>query len=147
MKILAVDFGEARTGVAISDAAGIIAMPLTVIHERKLTPLLERIAQIAKENDAGEIVAGNPINMNGTRGEKSAKCEYYAQKLREILHGISGEHAEIPVVLWDERLSTAHAYAVINTDNRKGKKRRENIDAVAASLILESYLGAKKNIM
>jgi putative Holliday junction resolvase len=139
MRILAVDCGEVRTGIAISDENAIIAMPLTVIRERKQDALIESIAQIAQAQNAGEIVVGNPINMNGTRGEKSELCEKIAAKIRERL--------TLPVILWDERLSTAHAYSVINMGHTRGKKHRENIDAVAASLILESYLGFKANKM
>ncbi|MCL2755338.1 MAG: Holliday junction resolvase RuvX [Oscillospiraceae bacterium] len=139
MKVLGIDFGDVRTGIAVSDADGIIAMPLTVIIEKKRAALIDKIAQIAEEQGVGALVVGNPVNMNGTRGERSEQYEKIADLLRERLG--------LPVTMWDERLSTAHAYSVINMGSTKGKKRRENIDAVAASLILESYLGSLANKM
>jgi len=145
MRILAIDYGEARTGVAYSDEDAIIAMPLTVIHEKVMKKLLGKIADIVKEMQIGEVIVGNPINMNATRGLKSELCEAFAEKLRERFSSVG--LGKIPVTMWDERLSTAHAYAVLNLKASRGKKHRENVDAVAASLILESYLGYLKNKM
>ena len=135
MRILSVDYGEARTGLAVSDYTGTIASPLTVIHEKNMDTLVSKISDAVKENDIFEIVVGNPINMNGSIGEKSLKCESLSEKLREI--------TKVPVVMWDERLTTVAAHKVMNDNNKRGKKRRESIDAVAAAVILEGYLWSK----
>ncbi|MCL1789524.1 MAG: Holliday junction resolvase RuvX [Oscillospiraceae bacterium] len=137
MRVLAVDYGEVRTGLAISDYTGTIASPLTVIHEKNFNVLVMKIVEAVKENDAGEIVVGNPVNMNGTKGEKSVKCEKLAKNLREST-GVS-------VSMWDERLTTVSAHGIMNENNRRGNKRRETIDAVAAAIILEGYLAFLKN--
>lgn len=136
MRILAVDYGEARTGIAVSDYTGTIPSPLTVINERKFNALIEKIAVTATENEVEEIVVGNPVNMNGTKGEKSVKCERLAEKLRQ--------RVDVPVVMWDERLTTVAAHGIMNENNRRGKNRSERIDSVAAALILEGYLGFRK---
>ena len=137
MRILAVDYGEARTGLAISDFTGTISSPLTVIHEKKFESLIEKIAVAVSDNEACRIVVGNPINMNGTNGKKSVKCKLLAKRLNERLG--------LPVEMWDERLTTVAAHGIMNENNRRGKQRSERIDAVAAALILEGYLGYLKN--
>ena len=136
-RIIAVDYGEARTGIAVSDYTGTIASPLTVIHEKNLDALVKKIALSVAENDILEIVVGNPVNMNGTKGEKSAKCAKLAEKLRNC--------TQLPVLMWDERLTTVEAHGIMNQNNCRKGKRRERIDAVAAALILEGYLGFRKN--
>jgi putative Holliday junction resolvase len=142
MRVLAIDLGTVRTGLAISDADRIIASPLTVITERKVRALVEKILCTVRENAVSEIVIGDPVNMNGSRGEKSEMSAKFAELLREEL-----SEDGIPVTLWDERLTTSQAQIYMNMDNRRGKKRAAVIDAVAASLILESYLGFEKNKM
>ena len=140
MRILAVDYGESRTGLAISDYTGTIATPLTVIHEKNFNALIKKIAIAAEENDATEIVVGNPINMNGSKGEKSIKCELLAEKLRSCV--------SLPVEMWDERLTTVAAHDIISENNPRSEsrnKRRQTIDAIAAAVILEGYLGYKGN--
>jgi putative Holliday junction resolvase len=139
MRILAVDYGEVRTGLAISDYTGTIASPLTVLHDRNLDMLVGNIVKIANENEADEIVVGLPINMNGTKGEKSIKCEKVAEKIREA--------SNMSVSLWDERLTTVSAHEIISENNPSGKnrrkKRQKTVDAVAAAVILEGYLNSK----
>jgi putative Holliday junction resolvase len=137
MRILSIDYGLARTGLAISDYTQTIATPLAVIHERGFSALIEKIAQVAEENEVGEIVVGNPVHMNGMKSDKSEICEDLAEKLREFV--------KVPVSLWDERLTTVSARSIVNANNAKKKKRREAVDAVAAAVILEAYLGFKKN--
>lgn len=137
MKILAVDYGDARTGLAVCDAGELLARPVTVIHSHKMEEVLAQTAAVARSEGAGRIVVGNPINMNGTAGPRSELCQAFADRLREL----SG----LPVVLWDERSTTVSAIGILNTTDTRGKKRKAVVDAVAATLILESYLAYRKN--
>lgn len=132
MKILAVDYGEARTGVAVCDRTEFLASPVGVIQERKTEELLLKIVFIAKEYEVGEIIVGHPKNMDGSEGEKANKCRAFAEALEEL--------AEVPVKLWDERRTTITAHNILNETDTRGKKRKEVIDAVAATVLLESYL-------
>lgn len=132
MKILCVDFGDARTGLAISDAGEILASPLETIYMRDFDRCAEMIAAAAQKNKAEMIVVGDPINMNNTRGERSEKCHALAEKLREIL--------SLPVKMWDERSSTVTAIGYMNEINKRGKKRKAVLDQAAAAVILDSYL-------
>lgn len=137
MKILAVDYGDARTGLAVCDAGELLARPVTVIHSHKMEEVLAQTAAAARSEGVGRIVVGNPINMNGTAGPRSELCQAFADRLREL----SG----LPVVLWDERSTTVSAIGILNTTDTRGKKRKVVVDAVAATLILESYLAYRKN--
>ena len=137
MKILAVDYGDARTGLAVCDAGELLARPVTVIHSHKMEEVLTQTTAAARSEGAGRIVVGNPINMNGTAGPRSELCQAFADRLREL----SG----LPVVLWDERSTTVSAIGILNTTDTRGKKRKAVVDAVAATLILESYLADRKN--
>ena len=137
MKILAVDYGDARTGLAICDKGELMASPLTVVQEHNRERLLSRVVEAANEQRAEQIVVGNPLNMNGTAGERSALATEFAQKL--------AEQTARPVKLWDERSTTVSAIGILNQTDVRGKKRKAVIDAVAAVLILESYLAYRKN--
>ena len=137
MKILAVDLGDARTGLAVCDPTEFLASPAGVIHETDFEVILTKVAQAAKEHRAQRIVVGYPKNMNGTVGERAEKCALFAQRL--------GELAEIPVKLWDERSTTVSAHNILNVTDTRGKKRKNVVDAVAATIILESYLAYRKN--
>lgn len=137
MKILAVDFGDARTGIAVCDRQEMLASPVGVIFERKMEKVAERTAAIAGEQEVKEIVVGHPINMNGTLGPRSELCRTFAAQLEQC----SG----LPVRLWDERGTTVTAARYLNTTDTRGKKRKNVIDAVAATIILESYLEFRKN--
>jgi len=137
MKILAVDFGDARTGLAVCDKDELIASPLTVINDGYKERVIEKIIAAAKENRIEEIVVGNPINMNGTAGPRSELCRSVADAL--------AEKSGIPVRLWDERSTTVSAIGILNQTDVRGKKRKAVIDAVAAVLILESYMAYRKN--
>ena len=136
MKILAVDLGDARTGLAVCDPTEFLASPAGVIHETDFEVILKKVAQAAKEHRAQRIVVGYPKNMNGTVGERAEKCALFAQRL--------GELAEIPVKLWDERSTTVSAHNILNVTDTRGKKRKNVVDAVAATIILESYLAYRK---
>ena len=137
MKILAVDLGDARTGLAVCDPTEFLASPAGVIHETDFEVILKKVAQAAKEHRAQRIVVGYPKNMNGTVGERAEKCALFAQRL--------GELAEIPVKLWDERSTTVSAHNILNVTDTRGKKRKNVVDAVAATIILESDLAYRKN--
>ncbi len=136
MRIMGIDYGDARTGVAISDLLCSIVGTTTVIHSRRMDKTLEEVCRIAAENDIGEIAVGLPKNMNGTEGPRAELCREFAGKLEEA--------AGLPVKLWDERRTTVEAHNILNEHNYHGKKRKNTVDAVAASLILEGYLGFRK---
>lgn len=133
MKILAVDYGDARTGIAISDLLCSIVGSTTVIHSRNQDKTLAQILELVKNNGVGEIVVGLPKNMDGTEGVRAELCRGFAARLAEA----SG----LPVKLWDERRTTVEAHNILSQHNYHGKKRKDTVDAVAASLILEGYLG------
>jgi len=137
MKLLSVDYGEARTGLAVCDKDEIIASPLCVLSEKKFSALVDKIAVIISENDIEGVVVGDPVNMDGTKGDKSRKCGLLTRKLREKV--------SVPVEMWDERLTTVTAIGIMNENNRRGKKRKETIDSVAAAVILEAYMAYRKN--
>lgn len=137
MRILAVDYGDSRTGLAISDKSEILASPLTTVFEKDFDRCAEIVAENARKNGAEMIVVGDPINMNGTRGPRSEKCRLFADKLREL--------TGLEVNMWDERSTTVSAISIMNENNKRGKKRKEALDQAAAAIILESYLGFRKN--
>ena len=132
MRIMAIDYGDAHTGVAISDPTGLLAGYTTVIDAYRPEAVAERIAALAGEHGAERIVLGNPINMDGTRGPRSEK----AQALKALLEETVG----LPVVLWDERRTTIDAHQILMDSGKNARKRKKVVDAVAASLILEGYL-------
>lgn len=136
MKIMGVDYGDARTGVAISDLLCSIVGSTTVIHSRNMEKTLTALCQIVKENAVGEIAVGLPKNMDGTEGVRAELCREFAGKLQEA--------TGLPVHLWDERRTTVEAHNILSQHNYHGKKRKETVDAVAASLILEGYLAFRK---
>lgn len=137
MKILAVDYGDSRTGLAICDEGEILASPLKTLFERDFDRCVEQTAQAAEETHAKLIIVGDPVNMNGTRGERSEKCTLFAEKLRALV--------EVPVKMWDERSSTVTAISYMNEINKRGKKRKEVLDQAAAAVILDSFLQYRKN--
>ncbi len=131
-KIMAVDYGDARTGIAISDLLCSIVGSTTVIHSRRDEKTLAEIQKLARENLVSEIVVGLPRNMDGSEGPRAQLCREFAAKVEEAT-GLS-------VKLWDERRTTVEAHQILNDHNYHGKKRKNTVDAVAASLILEGYL-------
>ena len=132
MRILAVDLGLARTGIAVSDPGGMIAAPVGTIAERHMDVLLQKVAAAAAEQKAEAIVVGHPRNMDGTRGASAQRAEAFAAAL--------GETTGLPVNLWDERLTTASAIGYLNMTDTRGKKRKAVVDTVAATIILQDYL-------
>lgn len=137
MKIMAIDYGAARTGLALCDRTEFLASPLGVLEERDFAKLCTRLVYTAREYDVEMIVVGHPVNMDGSHGEKAQLCE----RLADTLHKLLG----IPVELWDERQTTMQATTYLNATNTRGKKRKAVIDEVAATIILESYLAFRKN--
>ncbi|MDE5582259.1 MAG: Holliday junction resolvase RuvX [Ruminococcus sp.] len=137
MIIMSVDFGDSRTGIAVCGKSEMIASPVCVIAEKDFEKCIEKTAVLAKEQRAEEIVVGYPKNMNGTIGERAEKCQLFAEKLGEI--------SDCPVKLWDERCTTVSAHNILNVTNTRGKKRKAVVDAVSAVIILESYLGYRRN--
>ena len=137
MRIMGIDYGDARTGVAVSDLLCSIVGKTTVIHSRNQEKTLEELLKITKENDVTEIVMGLPKNMDGTEGPRAELCRAFAQRVQES--------TGLPVALWDERRTTVEAHNILSEHNYHGKKRKDTVDAVAASLILEGYLIFRKN--
>lgn len=136
MRIMAIDYGDARTGVAISDMSGTLTGRAFTIHDTYFDRLVQRLCDEAAENGVSTIVLGYPKNMDGTLGPRAAKSE----ELSKLLRARTG----LEVVLWDERRTTVDAHRILSETGRRGKKVRDSIDAVAASLILESYLNKIK---
>ena len=137
MKILAVDLGDAHTGLACCDRTEILASPIGIIHERSMPRVLAQVAAAVEEYQAGEVVVGYPKNMNNSIGKKAEQCAAFAQQLRELV--------AVPVVLWDERSTTVSAHQYLNETDTRGKKRKAVIDAVAATIILENYMSYRAN--
>jgi putative Holliday junction resolvase len=131
-RIMGVDFGDARTGIAISDLLCSIVGTTFVIHSRNTEKTIAQICAMVKESDVGEIVLGLPKNMDGTEGARAELCKEFAVRL-EAATGL-------PVALWDERRTTVEAHNILSQHNYHGQKRKDTVDAVAASLILEGYL-------
>ena len=133
MRIMAIDYGDARTGIAMSDLLCTIVGSTAVIHSRNQNTVLEQILQLVKEKQVTEIVMGLPKNMDGTEGPRAELCRDFAKRI--------GEASGISVAMWDERRTTVEAHNILSAHNYHGKKRKNTVDAVAASLILEGYLG------
>jgi putative Holliday junction resolvase len=133
MKIMGIDYGDARTGIAISDLLCSIVGSTIVIHSRNDDKTIGQIKELIAQNGVGELVMGLPRNMHGTEGPRAELCRAFAQRLEE--------ETGLPVKLWDERRTTVEAHNILSAHNYHGKKRKNTVDAVAASLILEGYLG------
>ena len=134
MRIMAIDYGDARIGLAVSDLTGLICGEAWTMQEWNMERASLRITEEARLRDVGTFVLGLPKNMDGTEGPRAEKSRAF----KELLEKDSG----LPVVLWDERRSSVDAHAILHANGRKEKKHRQTVDAVAASLILEGYLGS-----
>ena len=137
MVILAVDFGDVRTGLAVCDKSEFLASPVCVLTERNSDNVAAFVSEKAKELKAEEIAVGLPKNMDGSEGFRAEACREFAGKLSDI--------SAIPVVLRDERLTTVSAHKLMNMNDVRGKKRKNTVDAVAAVIILEDYIAYRKN--
>ena len=135
-RIIAIDYGDARTGVAVSDLTGTLVGEALTIQEWNAEKLAQRLAFFARERDAEKFVLGLPKNMDGSEGVRAEK----SREFKAMLECDSG----LPVVLWDERRSSIEAHAILHAAGKKEKQHRKTVDAVAASLILEGYLGSLK---
>ena len=133
MKVMAIDYGDARTGIAVSDALGMIAGQMFVITEWDAGALAKTIAAEAKTRGVGTLVLGLPKNMDGTEGPRAEK----ARALAELLKAEGAPE----VVMWDEPRTTIDAHRILRDNGKKEKKHKSTVDAVAAALILEGYLG------
>ena len=131
MKVMALDYGDARTGVAISDSLGLLAGETAVLPSWNHQKLVEDVAALSREKGVDTVVLGLPRNMDGSEGPRAEKSRAFASEL---------EGKGLTVVFVDERRTTLEAHGILSEAGKKGKKRRERIDAVAATLILETYL-------
>ena len=138
MKILAVDYGDTRTGLAMCDRTEFLASPVGVIEERNFYFTIQKVAHAVKEYDVQMVVVGYPVNMNGTVGPRAEKCAQFAKLLKTKV--------DVPVELWDERATTLEAQNYLSETGTYGKKRKEVIDEVAATIILESYMTYRHNM-
>ena len=135
MKTMAIDYGDAHTGIAISDLTGTLAGFSTTIHFRNRDEVVRRICEIIREHGVEELILGYPKNMDGTLGPRAEKAEAMAETLKEA--------TSLPVTLWDERRTTIDAHNILMNNGKNAKKRKQTVDAVAASLMLEGYLTFK----
>lgn len=136
MKIMSVDYGDARTGIAFCDENEILASSYCVIKECYLPKLVDKIAEIVTKESPKEIVVGLPRNMDGSYGYRCDECKNLGVLL--------SEKTDIPVVFEDERLTTVIAHDILSQNNVRGKKRKNVVDAVSAVVILQSYLDKRK---
>ena len=136
MKILGIDYGDARTGLSVSDATGLLAGSPSVIAEWNHDKLLDKLTAYIHDHHIEEIVLGFPRNMDGSEGPRAEKCRALAAEL-EARTGLKP-------VLWDERRTTVEAHAILHSAGKREKKHRQNVDAVAATLILQGYLDFRR---
>lgn len=137
MKIMAVDYGDARTGLAVCDRTESLASPVGVIEEKTVAKVAEKIVYATREFEVGIVVLGLPLNMDGSEGFRAEKTRRLGAILQSIL--------DIPVEYQDERSTTKSANAILHENNRHGKKQKEQRDAVAATIILETFLARRRN--
>lgn len=133
MRIMGIDYGDARTGLAVSDAMNILVGEAWTVNQWDANALADEIIRQAVARGVERFVLGLPKNMDGTEGTRAEKCREFAA----LLVG----KTDIPIVMWDERRSSVEAHAILHANGKKEKKHRKTVDAVAASLILEGYLG------
>ena len=137
MRIMALDYGDARTGVAISDLNGILCGETLVLNEWDAERLAQRVSALARERGCGLILLGLPLNMDGSEGPRAEKARQFAEMLRAL---------DVPeVLLRDERRTSVEAHAILRANGRREKRHRQNVDAVAAQLILETFLDSAEN--
>lgn len=136
MKIMSVDYGDVRTGVAMSDARGILASPYCVVTQSYQPKLVDELVKIANENNVAKIVIGLPRNMDGSYGYRCDECKSLGEDLKEKIN--------VEIVFEDERLTTVMAHNILSDNNVRGKKRKNTVDAVSAVMILQSYLDKNK---
>ena len=136
MRIMGIDYGDARTGGAISDLLCSIVGTTYVVPSRNREKAMADLVRLAREHQVTEIVVGLPRNMDGSEGPRAELCRAFAEEL--------GQATGLPVAMWDERRTTVEAHNILSAHNYHGQKRKNTVDAVAASLILEGYLAFRK---
>ena len=136
MRIMAIDYGDARTGIAISDPTGFLAGYTEVIHSRKGEQVCARLAALKEQYQVEELVMGFPRNMDGTEGPRAELYRAFAQQV--------GEVTGLTPVLWDERRTTVEAHNILHASGKRMKQHKKTVDAVAATLILEGYLTRRR---
>lgn len=134
MRIMAIDYGDQRIGLAVSDERAILVGDAWTMKEWNMERAVKRIGKLVTERNIGKLVLGLPKNMDGTEGPRAAISREFAELLRQ--------ETGLEVVLWDERRSSIEAHAILHANGRKEEDHRKNVDAVAASLMLEGYLGS-----
>ena len=137
--IMGIDYGDARTGLAVCDRMGMLAVGAGCVKCEGMKKTAAAVAEAAKEKKAEMIVVGNPINMNGSEGPRSVKCKAFAEMLREL--------TGLEVRLYDERLTTVSAHRFLSDQNVKGKKRKDSVDELSATLILQDFLDRYRNTL
>lgn len=137
MKIMAIDYGDAHTGIAISDYTETLAGYSDTLHSRRQEEVLSGIQRLIAEHGVQLLVLGYPRNMDGTEGPRAEKCAAFGETLRQV--------TGLEVILWDERRTTIDAHNILFNSGKNAKQRKKVVDAVAASLILEGYLTFKKS--
>ncbi len=137
MRIMAIDYGDAHTGVAISDLTGFLAGYTTTIHTRRQEQVVEALRCLIEEYGVTELVLGYPKNMDGSLGPRAEKAEAMKAVLEQAF--------QLPVTLWDERRTTIDAHNILAAHGKNAKKRKQTVDAVAAALILEGYLTRRRS--
>ncbi|MBR4940478.1 MAG: Holliday junction resolvase RuvX [Clostridia bacterium] len=136
MRVCALDLGDSRTGVAFSDLLMTLVGETLVIHEKNTAKLMDKICALLAEKKPGAVAVGCPVNMDGTRGERAQRAQRLAEEL--------AQRTGLRVDLVDERRTTVDAHRILSDNGVFGKKRKDTVDAVAASLILETYMGILK---
>ncbi len=139
IKMLGVDYGEARTGLAYSDALGLYAIGMGNIKSYNMEKAAEDIAAKAKEIGAGLIVIGKPVNMNGSFGEKVEKVTRLGELIRL--------HTDTPIDFYDERMTTISAHKILQESGIRAKNRKQIVDSLAAELILQGYMDKRRNTL
>lgn len=135
-KILGVDFGDTRTGLAVSDALGMLANGIGYVNSTWMPKTAELVAEKAKELGVAKIVVGLPVNMNGTIGPRAEHAKEFAALL--------GEATGLPIIMFDERCSTMAAHQILNFTDTRGKKRKAAVDTLSAQIILQNYLDSHR---
>lgn len=136
MIVMAIDYGDAHTGIAISDPTGFLTGTTTTIHSRKAEVVLDELAKLVQTHRVEELVMGFPRNMDGTEGPRAQLYRDFADRVAQI--------TGLTPILWDERRTTVDAHRILFESGKNAKKRKQTVDAVAASLILESYLDFRR---
>jgi len=142
MRLLALDVGDRRVGVAVSDAAGLIATPLAVLRRTSKVKDFSKLASLLREQGAEKLVVGHPLNTDGSAGPQARRVERYVAAMSEALEA---EGLSVPIILWNEHGSTQRAQELMIDAGRSAKNRRQRIDAAAAAVILQDYLDEQQS--